>query len=215
MAARRDPPLQDILRRRTIAQICASIEPDDPRLEGVLHEGHRPNRADHDADALEARTLGMNHQAYASWRAAQRRPLVRMVSGEPLASEAVAPFVLDGAEYRSVWCFYQCLKLLESDPRRPRVARGEFPDRARMPTGGRRAFDYMGEHVEVGSPEHGTLIARAALAKVAAHEHVRRTLLATGTCLLYMGWHDGQPLARYMPFALMLARLRLWPRPML
>jgi hypothetical protein len=73
----------------------------------------------------------------------------------------------------------------------------------------------MGEHVEVGSPEHGTLIARAALAKVAAHEHVRRTLLATGTCLLYMGWHDGQPLARYMPFALMLARLRLWPRPLI
>jgi hypothetical protein len=30
-----------------------------------------------------------------------------------------------------------------------------------------------------------------------------------------MGFGDGQALARYMPFALMLARLRLWPRPML
>lgn len=30
-----------------------------------------------------------------------------------------------------------------------------------------------------------------------------------------MGMTGGQPLARYMPFALMLARLRLWPRPLL
>jgi hypothetical protein len=213
MAARREPPLQDSLRRHTIAQICASVEPDDPRLAGALHEGHRATSVDYEADALEARKLGMDRYAYAAWRAAQRRPLACMVSGEPLSSETVAPFMLDGIEYRSVWCFYQCLKLLESDPRRASMARGEC--RSRLRTGGRRTFRYMGEDVAVGSREHGTLIVRAVEAKVAAHEHVRRTLLATGTCLLYMGFGDGQALARYMPFALMLARLRLWPRPML
>lgn len=209
MAAHRHPSLQVTLRRSTIAHSCASIEPDDPRLEGVLYEGHQATSAEVVADALEARGLGMDHHAYATWRAAQRRPLAAMVSGEPLASETAAPFVLDGIEYRSVWCLYQCLKVPESDPRRTRMARGEFPSRARLPTGGRRTFRYLGADLEVGSRAHGTVIARAVAAKVAAHEHVRRTLLATGTCLLYMGSPSGQALARYMPFALMLARLRL------
>lgn len=208
--------LRDLLRRRSFAEICARTEPDSPLLEGLLHEGRRSTIADAAADAREAKELGLNATAYAAWRAARRRPpLPRMVSGEPLASESHAPFVLDGAEYRSVWCFYQCLKLPEAHPDRAAVAMGRYRRRRGPSTGGRTTFAHRGEEIAVGSPAHGALIGRAVEAKAAAHEHVREALLASGTCLLWMGSWRPQALARYMPFALMVVRLRLWGRPMI
>ena len=201
-------PLRETLRSRSVDQVCMLVDPGDPGLEGLLYEGRRAVVGDRQADALEARTLKLEHAEYAAWRAQQRRPLNHMISGAPLASDASAPFVLDRLTCDSVWSFYQCLKLLDGDPARAEVAAGTS-GRRRVGTGGRRTFRYRGEEIAVGSPAHGALIARATRAKVMAHPHVREALLATGTSLLWMGTRNVTALGRYMPFALMVLRFKL------
>jgi len=195
-------------RRASVAEICARIDPDDPECEGALYAVQTTNLTpEQEAEVLR-------HAArYRLSPEAQRLSAIRHqllmegklweVTGQPLSSESIAPFVLDGCEYISVWAFYQSLKLLEDDPRRQAVASGR---RRRAPRGGRTSFRYRGEEIAVHSVEHGVLVARATEAKVLAHEHVQRALAATGTSRLYMGNSSSQTLARYMPFALMLLR---------
>ncbi|PCC70716.1 Bacteriophage protein GP30.3 [Nannocystis exedens] len=201
-------PLRELLKGRGVAEACRSIDPGDPQLEGLLYEGRRATVGDARAAEHEARTLKLGPGEYAAWRAQQRRPLQHMISGAPLASDSPAPFVLGGLECRSVWSFYQCLKLPEDDPARAAVAAGTS-GRRRVGTGGRRTFRWRGEEIAVGSPEHGALIARATEAKLRAHPDVCQALLATGMSLLYMGPADAQALGRYMPLALMVLRFRL------
>lgn len=199
------------MRSRGVDDACRAIDPADPQLEGLLYEGRRAIVGDARAAELEARNLKFGPAEYAAWRAQQRRPLDHMISGAPLSSEAPAPFVLDRVACRSVWSFYQCLKLEETDPARAAVADGTS-GRRRVGTGGRRSFRWRGEEIAVGSPAHGALIARATEAKLLAHAHVRQALLATGMSLLYMGQSGGTALGRYMPLALMVLRFRLQQR---
>ncbi|WP_434421488.1 hypothetical protein [Nannocystis pusilla] len=206
-------PLRELLRSRGVDDACRVIDPGDPRLEGLLYEGRRATVGDARAAEMEARTLKLGPAEYAAWRAQQRRPLDHMISGAPLSSESPAPFVLDGVACRSVWSFYQCLKLQETDPSRGAVAAGTS-GRRRVGTGGRRSFRWRGLEIAVGSPEHGALIARATEAKLLAHPHVRQALLATGMSLLYMGQSGVTALGRYMPLALMVLRFRLQHRMM-
>lgn len=206
-------PLRDTLKRRSIAEICALVEPGERELEGLLYETIPPPvRRDAAAEAREARWRGMEVDEYVAWRAAQRSPPELMVSGAPLASEAPTPFVLDGRRYHSVWCFYQSLKLPETDPARALMAAGEYPRRRGPPRFGRTTLHYRGEEIAVNSAAHGALIARATEAKVLAHAHVREALAATGTSRLYMGYSSALVFGRYMPFALMVLRFRLGPR---
>lgn len=62
--------------------------------------------------------------------------------------------------------------------------------------GGRPSFLHEGEEIAVGSTAHGVLVARATSAKA------RR---------LYMGDARSQVLGRFMPFALMVLRFKLFP----
>ncbi|WAS93696.1 hypothetical protein [Nannocystis punicea] len=209
MASARDGrPLRELLRSRGVDDACRSIDPNDPQLEGLLYEGRRAIVGDARAAEHEARALKLGPAEYAALRAQQRRPLNHMISGAPLSSDSPAPFVLDGLACRSVWCFYQCLKVPEGEPLRAAVAAGTS-GRRRVGTGGRRTFRWRGEEIAVDSPAHAGLIARATEAKVSAHPLVRQALLATGMSLLYMGQRDAQALARTMPFALMVVRFRL------
>ncbi|MCY1057319.1 hypothetical protein [Nannocystis sp. SCPEA4] len=213
MASTRDSgrPLRETLRSRSVGDVCLFVDPGDSGLAGLLYEGRMATVGDVRADELEARTLKLGRAEYTAWRQQQRRPLNHMISGAPLASDAPAPFVLDGLACHGVWWFYQCLKRLETDPSRALVAAGTS-GRNRLRTGGRTTFAYRGEEIAVGSPAHGALIARATEAKVLAHPHVRQALMATGTSLLWMGPANAEALGRYMPFALMVLRFKLGPR---
>jgi hypothetical protein len=73
----------------------------------------------------------------------------------------------------------------------------------------RGVFRYLGEEVSVNSVQHGVLVARATEAKVQAHAEVRQALAATGTTRLAAGDPMAGAIGRWMPFALMVLRLRL------
>lgn len=191
------------LRKASVAEICARHDPFEPIFEGVLYVSQAPIlSAEQEAAARQiAQRYGMPLHLQQQWM--NRRQLLAegklmQVSGAPLGSESVAPFSLDGREYNSVWSFYQSLK-------RQAVASGA----RRVGRTGERMFDYGGQAIAANSVEHGVLVARATEAKVRAHEHVQRALVATGTALLYMGDRSSQALGRYMPFALMVMRSKL------
>lgn len=196
-----DARLRQWLHRASVAEICGRHEPFDRALEGVLYAPQvAAITAEQEAEALRFAARHGLHPAWQRERMVARQLLAEgklaLVSANPLASESIAPFQLDGREHRSVWSFYQSLKSRDGDPR-PRQ-------------GGRRTtFRYDGLEIGVNSVEHGVLVARATEAKVLAHEHVRRALAATGTARLYMGEVNSQALGRYMPFALMVMRFRL------
>lgn len=201
------------LRSADLADIVARFTVDDPELEGSLYAPQSVTLTPtQEAElAAAAARYRVDPARYRLQYVARTRLTVgqqTLVSGRPLASESPTPFELDGLHYASVASFYHSLKLPEGDPRRAAVARGE---RGRRRSGGRVTFDYRGQEFAVGSRDHGLLIARATAAKVRAHEHVRHALLATGASLLYMGDTHSQALGRYMPFALMILRLRVAP----
>lgn len=203
--------MRELVRRRTLAEVCALLDPLDPGCEGVLYGSQAPAQDHDEDDARFAAAHGLGVEHHRRWIAARRlrnEGRLWLVSGDPLSSESVAPFHLDGRAYRSVWCFYQSLKFAAGDPRRAAAAAGTG---GRCRGGGRRAFIYEGEEIAVGSTTHGVLVARATEAKVRAHEHVRRALAATGTSRLFMGHANSQVLGRFMPFALMVLRFKLFP----
>lgn len=206
-----DAQLTRWLRKASMAEICERHDPFDRALEGALYASQRVSlSAEQEAAARQiAARWGLRPELQRQWMDA--RQLVaegksRSVVGAPLGSESVAPFSLDGREYNSVWSFYQSLKLQDGDPGRAAVASGA---RRRVGRTGDRSFGYGGQLIAVNSVEHGVLVARATEAKVRAHEHVQRALLATGAARLYMGDPGSQALGRYMPFALMVMRLKL------
>lgn len=95
--------VRELLRRRSLAQLCELLDPFDSTWAGVLY------------DAAET----------------------TLISGDPLSSESIAPFVLDGRTYNSVWCFYQSLKPPPGDTRGQEAAAGR---RRRLRGGGRTAL---------------------------------------------------------------------------
>lgn len=202
------------LRRASMAEICGRLDPFDPSCEGMLYAEQTaslPPELEAEARRFAARH-GLDPEVCRrrmTGRQLMEAGKLRMVSGEPLASESVAPFVLDGRAYRSVLCFYESLKLPEDDPQRAAVAVGAGRRRRLGRPFGRASFRYGGEEIAVGSVAHGVLVARATEAKVNAHEHVQRGLAATGASRLYMGDAGSQVLGRYMPFALMIVRCRM------
>lgn len=202
--------LRDRLLTRPIAELCRE-DPLGPAWEGVLYEAQIPGTP---PDEAELRRFAAQHHLDLPRhreREVQRALLAEgrrcLISGAPLSSESHTPFALDGATYLSVWTFYAALKLPEGAPERAAAALGALTRRPRC--GGRDRFVYAGETIAVGSPAHGALVARATEAKVAAHAHVREALLRTGRARLFMGDAGSGALGRYMPFALMVLRLRL------
>jgi hypothetical protein len=201
-------PLAKWLRKASFAEIFARYDPNDSECEGALYEMQTPTITEEfEKDRLRF-IARLSPEAQRQWMFRARlldEGKLRMVSGGPLSSESVAPFVLDGRECRSVWAFYQSLKLPEGDPGRAAAARGEHGRIGRKGA----SFRYRGEEIAVNSVAHGVLVARATEAKVLAHEHVQQALAATGMCRLYIGTSSSQALGRYMPFALMVMRLRV------
>lgn len=213
MAARTRTRLAQWLRGADLADILVRHTAGDLELEGSLYasqsvELSAEQEAEVTATAARYRMDRERFRQATIARVLYTTGRLRLVTGEPLSSESVAPFQLDGLGYRSVACFYHSLKLPEGDPRRAAVARGE---RQRRRSGGRTTFGYHGQEITVGSLDHGLLIARATEAKVLAHDHVRRALAATGASRLYMGDAGSQVLGRTMPLVLMVLRLRLGP----
>lgn len=198
------------LLTRPIAELCRE-DPLSPAWEGVLYQAQIPATP---PDEVELRRFAERHNLdlpRQREREVQRALLaegrLRLISGDPLSSEAHTPFALDGTTYRSVWSFYSALKFPEDAPERAAAAAGTLLRRPRPARGD--PFLYAGETIAVGSPAHGALVARATEAKVAAHAHVQRALLETGEARLFMGDAGSGALGRYMPFALMILRLRL------
>lgn len=191
------------LRERPVATVCAKIDPFDPALEGPLYA---PQVVPDDEAEVRRQASFSGHaseyaRAWSRTRCLRHAQLLINVSGDPLG--APTPFVLDGLECASVWSFYQALKL--DGDERVAVAAGR---RNHRPGPLRDSFEFAGETITVDSVADGVLVARATEAKVRAHDRVRRALAATGAARLYMGGPRSQVLGRYMPFALMLLRLR-------
>lgn len=205
--------LRALLRTCPLAELCARCDPLDAAWEGELYAVQEPPPLDLAAVDREAARHGFEREWYrglASRRGLLAAGLLRQVSGEPLCSEAEAPFELDGRRYRSVACFYQALKLAEDDPRRGALAEGRWTGSRRGPRPARRGvFTYAGQELAVDSPGHRALVGRATEAKALAHAHVRGALAATGSSRLFMGDAGSGALGRTMPFALMVLRLRL------
>jgi len=172
------------------------IDPNDVRLDGVLYVRQEPDRpvSDDEVQAwLRSNPWAKPDNAARALRHVrlQHELKWRLISGGALCSQAGTPFALDGAIYPSVRAFYDGLK-----------------------PGGRRGradatFAYQDQTIAVGSVAHLQLIARAVMAKVAAHPYVRGELAQTGRARLMMGGPNSQPLGRVMPFALMIERLRI------
>lgn len=207
--------LERWLRRAPIDELCALVDPFDPRWEGLLHEEQVTRRAyDLEADDADATRHGLEVGFHRRWLHARRlreEGRALLVGGPWLASEAPTSFELDGRRYASVACFYEALKLHEDDPERDAVALGLGRDRRRLRPARCGTFVHARQELVVGSPAHGGLVARATAAKVDAHAEVRRALAATGRSLLFMGGRYGgapQALGRFMPFALMVLRYR-------
>jgi predicted NAD-dependent protein-ADP-ribosyltransferase YbiA (DUF1768 family) len=184
-----------------MAAVCSLAEPWSEEWDGVLFE-----TAQAELPAASRAALTERPWMRASILRAARQ--VIGISGGPLSSSAATPFALDGREFASVWVFYQTLKLAEDDPRRAELAAGRW-GRGRVKRARRGVFRYLGEEVSVNSVQHGVLVARATEAKVQAHAEVRQALAATGTTRLAAGDPMAGAIGRWMPFALMVLRLRL------
>jgi hypothetical protein len=181
--------VRKLLCRTDMAALCERFDPEDASLAGVLYE--RRVWTEEDVPGwLRSRLVGTERAC--------------TISGTLLGSWAPTEFVLDGVVYASLFAFWRSLKYAESDPRRAETAAGRGRGRGRRGV----AFTYQGERIAVGSPAHGVLVGRATEAKVLAHAGVRAALGATGRVQLAAG---RSALGRYMAFALMVMRVRLFP----
>lgn len=179
---------RELLRKTDMAALCRRLDPEDAGLAGALYE--RRVWTEEDAPArLRSRFVGTER--------------THTISGTLLGSSAPTEFVLDGVVYASLFAFWRSLKYAEGDPRRAETAAGRGRGRGRRDV----AFTYQGERYAVNSPAHGVLVGRATEAKVLAHAGVRAALGATGTMRLAAG---PSALGRYMAFALMVMRVRLF-----
>jgi hypothetical protein len=180
--------VRELLRKTDMAALCQRFEPEDGGLAGALYE----RRVWTQEDAPTWRR---------SWFVGTER--AHTISGTLLGSWAPTEFVLDGVVYASLFAFWRSLKYAEGDPQRAETAAGRGRGRGRRDV----AFTYQGERIRVNSPAHGVLVGRATEAKVLAHAGVREALRATGTVRLAAG---PSALGRYMAFALMVMRVRLF-----
>lgn len=171
-----------------MAALCRRFDPEDPSLAGVLYVRQVWTTTD------------MPPWLYARLAGTER---AHTISGGLLGSWAPTEFALDGRTYASLFAFWRSLKYAEDDPRRAETAVGRGRGRGRRGDG----FTYQGTRIAVNSPEHGALVGRATEAKVLAHAGVREALAATEAQRLTAG---PGALGRYMAFALMVLRLRLF-----
>jgi hypothetical protein len=208
--------------RLSPAEALEHVDPDDGDLEGVLYVRQV---ADHpiteDEIARYAKRIGQfgtSEQRQARARASLTFARLmtegkRMrISGGQLCSEARLAFELDGVTYPSIHVFYDALKIPAGELRTRFVAGAKRSELGVGRGHGAGGFRYGDAEIEVGSRAHLRLIARAVSAKVAAHPAARNELAATKDAMLFMGGKGSQPLARAMPFALMVERLRMGAR---
>jgi predicted NAD-dependent protein-ADP-ribosyltransferase YbiA (DUF1768 family) len=94
---------------------------------------------------------------------------------------AHTPFQLDGQLYQSVEGFWQGLKFSDPDDR-ARIAElhGSAAKRAGDEAPPHEAFEYRGEPIRVGRPDHWRLMRQACQAKFTQSEPARRALFSTG-----------------------------------
>jgi hypothetical protein len=177
-----------MLRKTDMATLCGRFDPEDAALAWALYE--RRVWTEEDAPAwLRSRFVGTER--------------AHTISGTLLGSWAPTEFELDGVVYASLFAFWRSLKYAEGDPQRAETAAGRGRRRGRRGV----EFTYQGERIAVNSPAHGVLVGQATEAKVLAHAGVREALGATGTVRLAAG---PSALGRYMAFALMVMRMRLF-----
>ena len=99
----------------------------------------------------------------------------------PISNLAHTPFTMDGGRYASIEGFWQGLKT--ADPvRRRAIAKLSGPE---AKTAGSEVvqpadFEYAGDRIAAGSPEHWALMGAACTAKFDQDSHARAALLATG-----------------------------------
>lgn len=98
--------------------------------------------------------------------------------GRLMSNFAHTPFTLDDVEYASVEAFYACLLL--PPQRRDRVAK-MFGIRAKheVPNLKPQWFEYRGQTIGLGSPEHISLVERAIRAKLQFHPAIAAAFAAT------------------------------------
>lgn len=100
---------------------------------------------------------------------------------QPVSNLAHTPFDLDGQHYASIEGFWQGLKFGDPADRR-RIAKlwGAGARDAGKSAGQPASFDYGGETVVAGSPEHWCLMQKACEAKFGQNAEAGAALLATG-----------------------------------
>jgi predicted NAD-dependent protein-ADP-ribosyltransferase YbiA (DUF1768 family) len=99
----------------------------------------------------------------------------------PISNLALTPFLLDGRMYQSVEGFWQGLKF-DSERDRNRIAKLHGGEAKGAGDGAefRTHFQYEGQEIRVGSPEHWGLMRRACKAKFTTNFEAQEALLATG-----------------------------------
>ena len=94
---------------------------------------------------------------------------------------AHTPFELDGIPYQSVEGFWQGLKFPDHDDRiRIAALHGSEAKRAGEAAPVQETFEYRGERVRVGRPDHWRLMRQACHAKFTQCDPAGRALLSTG-----------------------------------
>ena len=180
--------VRELLRKTDMAALCQRFDPEDAGLAGALYE--RRVWTEEDAPRwLQSRFIGTER--------------THTISGTALGSWAPTEFALDGVLYASLFAFWRSLKYAEGDPRRAETAAVRGRGRGRRDV----AFTYQGERIAVNPPAQAVRRGGATEAKVLAHAGVREALGATGTARLVAG---SSALGRYMAFALMVMRVRLF-----
>lgn len=98
--------------------------------------------------------------------------------GRLMSNFAHTPFALDDVEYASVEAFYACLLL--PPQKRDRVAK-MYGIRAKheVPNLKPQSFEYRGQSIRLGSPEHISLVERAIRAKLQSHPAIAASFVAT------------------------------------
>lgn len=97
-----------------------------------------------------------------------------------MSNFAHTPFTLDGVEYASVEGFYAAILIQNNENKKAKV-RTYWGIRAKhaIPNTRPAEFEYRGELVRLGSPEHHALIKRAIHAKLEAHPTLLEAFMAT------------------------------------
>jgi predicted NAD-dependent protein-ADP-ribosyltransferase YbiA (DUF1768 family) len=168
-----------ILKPDLIVVAGDSTDADDVAAFGARHAEHVFTLIVQGGKGFALRDLGLKADAC-------REPInIHSRLADPelrlIGNLAHTPFELDGRSYQSVEGFWQGLKFIDPDDR-ARLAdlHGSAAKRAGEEAPPHETFEYHGERIRVGRPDHWRLMRQACQAKFTQNEAARRALLSTG-----------------------------------